>query len=340
MTARALVRFQRDRGLVPDGRVGRLTWAALSAPADRVERPPPGATTPPPFADPASTGTTAPPPRADPAPPGTTAPVGTPPPLTDPLPPSDSRGAVEPSLEARFETLAFAPEAGRATSTFSTDRSRRELQAEAVLRASGLWPAPEGELFVVQVDVDPPPPATPVAPALRGEARRAQRSRLAAEQRRIDDYLSRYTGETVVMKAIGCRLVEQGSRLLRSASHPGQRTSSWGPDVNADGLPDLAFLQPGVYRYDARPDAGGRFDPLPGVVTRVARDLDHDGTVSPVESTRDYVGAGIQLHYGALSGPGSIGCQTFPPEDFRMLQRLVKGAACFTYVLVHRPAEL
>lgn len=76
----------------------------------------------------------------------------------------------------------------------------------------------------------------------------------------------------------------------------------------------------------------------------VARDSDYNGAIDhedSVRSARAY-GYAIQIHPGFPQGPRSVGCQTFPPDDFLILEKAIKdsGVATFSYVLVRRPNEV
>jgi hypothetical protein len=76
---------------------------------------------------------------------------------------------------------------------------------------------------------------------------------------------------------------------------------------------------------------------------RVARDINGDGTIDGRETLHSTYAHGfaIQIHPGFPGGPQSVGCQTFPPNDFEQLQKIIKrsGVETFSYVLVRRPNE-
>jgi len=212
----------------------------------------------------------------------------------------------------------------------------------------------EGRIYAIQIDQDAPPAFKDTPEAhLTDKKARAVAQRANAKAR--DDYLKSYTGQIAVFQAQVSPddklvLVElTPDRTLRSASHPGQYTTSAGMsvDVNGDGVPDLAHLRAGVYDYHGRSvldDGKYRFNTVKGTVP-VDRDIDHDGVISRAEHNRSTrrgdVGTGIQIHPGNLAVPTSVGCQTIRPEDFKVFRKAIESrdVDTFTYVLVRRPQD-
>ena len=214
----------------------------------------------------------------------------------------------------------FAPEAGRANGTFAGSKAEREQQAEEPLKANGQWPPKEGETYAIQIDQDPPP----------GNASSNDKSR----------YVRAYTGQTAVFKAVNGKLVEQQGPL-RSAAHPGQKSSGLSPDVTGDGRGDVANLPAGVYKYGTQTNYRGRFNPTSNF--QGYRDQNQDGTISGSEKDRKHTISAIQIHAGSSSKPSSIGCQTLPPSDYNKFRSAVRNSASgnstFTYLLVRRPND-
>jgi hypothetical protein len=166
----------------------------------------------------------------------------------------------------------------------------------------------------------------------------------SASQAARTAHLRSYSGQTSVFRVEDGALREVDGPF-RSASHPGQRTTSGFTDVNGDGQDDIAHLRPGVYDYGARPNGGGRFNPTRDAEIKVARDINHDGTIDADEDARaqhhDYFATGLQWHAGGAERPSSVGCQTMPPSDFaRFSQAITSGeGSSFTYVLLRRPND-
>jgi len=213
---------------------------------------------------------------------------------------------------------------GRAEAPFATDKAGREAQAENILRSNGQWPAKEGHVFALQIDQDSPGAGT------------------TAKDK--SDHLRAYTGQTAVYQVRQGKLVEiEGP--MKSASHPGQKSTSGFTDINKDGKSDIAHLRAGVYEYRAN-SHNGRFNPVSNGDITVARDTNQDGTIDAGENAAsaqrgDTAGA-LQWHAGTGTRPSSVGCQTMPPSDFSRFQRAV-GAGddkSFTYVLVRRPNDV
>lgn len=217
----------------------------------------------------------------------------------------------------------FAPEPGRATSGFAATRTEREQQAEQLLRSNGAWPPEEGRTYAIQIDQDAPP----------GSASRADRN----------SYVRAYTGETSVFRVVNGRLQETAGQL-RSASHPGQYTTSSAPDVTGDGTSDIAHIRPGVYTYNTRTNGSGRYNPTSNRQFSVARDYNHNGVIDGRERDGQHSVTGIQIHVGNSNRPSSIGCQTMPPADYGRFQDAVRASNTgnnrdFTYLLVRRPND-
>ncbi len=212
--------------------------------------------------------------------------------------------------------------AGRAGGPFGSSPQQRAGQAETLLQRNNV-PLVEGKTYVVQIDQDLPPPS-----ATSGER---------------NAHLRSYTGQTSVFRAEGGRLVEVDGPF-RSAGHPGQKATSSQKftDVNGDGRDDIAHLRPGVYEYGMRATGSGRFNPLDRNQISVARDIDHDGTISEQENIaakqHNMTAGGLQWHAGGNTRPSSVGCQTMPPGDYARFRNAVQGGegGSFTYLLAHR----
>jgi hypothetical protein len=239
---------------------------------------------------------------------------------------------------------SFASARGRAAERFGRDPATRAQQGEALLYANGQWPLKEGHLYLVQIDQDGPPPPTPVPPGLTGEARLEAKRRFDAEKLAIEQrYLHRYTGETVLFKAMNGRLVEQNPRgVFRSAAHPGQlATTTKNLDVNGDGLADIATLRAGAYEYLCWVNEKGYLPPASGQVMKAARDRNHDGAISPEESAYDDYAGGADIHAGDYDKPRGIGCPNLTPDDYKILLQLLRQSRqrTFTFLLVRRPND-
>jgi peptidoglycan hydrolase-like protein with peptidoglycan-binding domain len=320
---RAVVDFQRKHHLDDDGMAGHRTWRRLQehVAAIRAGAEKPGSE----ITDP-SRGTFTAPRPLEPGPSGVR------------LKPAET-----PELRPAIAAGDIATAPGRANGRFDRDRAAREAQGEAILRANGQWPPVDGRIYVIQIDQDSPPPPKPAAKGLAGAARSAEQKRYNDEKQRVINYLRRYTGEAVVFKATGGRLVEKNAKgPFRAAAHPGQLVTKAAPDVNGDGKSDIAHLRSGVYEYQGKVNGSNRYDPVSDMAMKVARDLNQDGVIDPKEAQRDDYGLGIQIHSGNAGGPSSIGCQTFEPNDYIDLKKVVHAAKAetFTYVLVRRPNDL
>ncbi|MBX7100808.1 MAG: peptidoglycan-binding protein [Myxococcaceae bacterium] len=130
---------------------------------------------------------------------------------------------------------------------------------------------------------------------------------------------------------------------IRGSTRPGQTRSSLSPDVNGDGVGDVAMLRPGNYDVVANGphDGAPSFHVLTkGGSDRVAawRDLNHDGFYSSSErrwSERHGVTAGAILFHTGFANPSSIGCQNIKPSDMGSFVRAVGGAGGnFNFTLV------
>ncbi len=187
-------------------------------------------------------------------------------------------------------------------------------------------PLQEGKTYVVQIDQAGP------------DASASSKEKL--------DFLRSYSGQTSVFRAEGGRLVEVDGPF-RSASHPGQRSTSSQKytDVNGDGRDDIAHLRPGAYEYNMRTTSSGRFNPTSNRQISVARDLDQDGAISASEDAiakeNGFYATALQWHAGGQTRPSSVGCQTMPPGDFARFRNAVQGGegGSFTYVLAKTNAS-
>jgi hypothetical protein len=159
----------------------------------------------------------------------------------------------------------------------------------------------------------------------------------------IQAFLTQYTGRTVAFRYEKRRGQPQLLELNRSGSF---RSASHASQVEGAGscnneICGIAWLRPGIYPY--RGGTVGVFSPLRDDLTRVARDINHDGVIDRRESERSTYAHGfaIQIHPGFLGSPRSEGCQTFPPEDFWELQKIIQNSKVekFYYVLARRPHE-
>lgn len=245
-----------------------------------------------------------------------------------------------------FGHPGFTSEPGRVTRGFEDNGRRREWQAEQILKRFGQWPPPEGELYVIQIDQDSPAPPPP-RPGTNTPPEKF-REQLEAWKRGLDTLLKfviQYSGQTVVFRAQRVAgklsLVELNpDGPLRSASHTGQLDPAGMASCN-ERVCGMAWLRPGIYPYKGR--SLGVFTPVQDSLIDVARDVNGDGAIDRKESVlsaRAY-GFAIQIHPGFPGSPRSVGCQTLPPPDFNILQKIVTDAQVptFSYVLVRRPNE-
>ena len=148
--------------------------------------------------------------------------------------------------------------------------------------------------------------------------------------------------DTFVVLTADHRVVE-----LSGSTHPWFTHSTLSPDVDGDGVRDVAMIRPGLYEVVGRPasaNIGG--SPTYHVLTPKGsdalpawRDTRHDGSFDAAErlaseARHDTAGA-ILFHLGGLSSVPAIGCQVFPDADLRRLVDAVGGPqARFNYVLV------
>lgn len=227
----------------------------------------------------------------------------------------------------------FAPQPGRVLKGFDDNRLGRAWQAEAILRQQKLWPPREGEVFLIQIDQDSPPPPVP-----------KNSPNFSSSLAKLQSFLTRYTGQTLAFQARSIQgrweLIELNPKgPWRSASHPSELFGGG----SCNGLIcGMAWLRPGAYRYRAK--YLGLYNPLQDAAMSVARDLNGDGAIDLEESQKSAqaFGFAIQIHAGYPGSPRSTGCQTFPPTDFEELhQALAKqNIETFTYVLARRPNDL
>ncbi len=151
----------------------------------------------------------------------------------------------------------------------------------------------------------------------------------------------RYADELVV-------LLKNGTvKHFTASTRPGQSSSSLSPDVNGDGVGDVAMLRPG--NYDAVPNGPHHGKPSFSVrpvgnhgTDRVAayRDLNHDGFYSASEKAfarrHGVTATAILFHVGG-SSPSSIGCQNLMPANVDAFVRSVGGSGgSFNYTLIER----
>lgn len=246
-----------------------------------------------------------------------------------------------------FVDRRFAPEGGRVTRGFDDIPERRIWQAEQILKSLEKWPPREGEIFVMQIDQDnpPPPPPLPRFTAQKTFAKFQEETEAWKKSvEGIQKFLTRYTGQTVVFRVERIngrlRLNELNPNgPFRSASHTGQM---WGDVSCNDGICGMAWLRTGVYPYSI-PQGGWVFSPLSDMLMSVARDINANGVIDGKESilSSKAYGFGIQIHPGFPNSPKSTGCQTFPPDDFAEMNKILlsSNAKTFSYVLVRRPNE-
>jgi peptidoglycan hydrolase-like protein with peptidoglycan-binding domain len=214
---------------------------------------------------------------------------------------------------------------GRADRPFDSTKAAREAQAEQLLKNNGMWPPTEGKNYAIQIDQDSP--------------------KASASARDKADYYNKYTGQTAVYKCVDGRLVETAAPM-RSASHPGQRKTTAGTDIDRNGTDDISHLRSGSYEYRKRPNGSGRFNPTDNRNMTVARDTNQDGVISDAENQAslqrgDYA-TGLQIHAGKSYKPSSIGCQTMPPKDYDRFSSAVRDGdgSTFSYLLVRRPNDV
>lgn len=126
--------------------------------------------------------------------------------------------------------------------------------------------------------------------------------------------------------------------LFRGATHAFQKKSGASPDVDGDGLGDVATIDPGPYVMRLVPDKYPVFSiATPGGGARVFchRDLDHDG----VPEAGGYLATDILFHCGYdapadSTHKSSIGCQTASLEWMRALADAARGYDAVDYQLV------
>ena len=125
-------------------------------------------------------------------------------------------------------------------------------------------------------------------------------------------------------------------RFTGNTKPGGALGNSLSPDVNGDGIGDLGCIQPGTYKATATTYKGNLAfrvtntngsDGLAGM-----RDTRQNGTfTTPGQLT------GVLFHRGGTTDPGSVGCQTLPPDQFNKLATILAkfgGGQSFTYTLV------
>jgi peptidoglycan hydrolase-like protein with peptidoglycan-binding domain len=317
-TDRAVRQFQQQHGLAVDGLVGPKTLKALqgggSVEGEVTRRNRTTATA----ATGNGTGTSAPqdPPRSNRT-------VNTARGLSDNATPAPDQPAATAAEQPAATQREFAPEKGRATGKFSSDKSTRLDQAEQIMRANGQWPPKEGRSYAIQIDQDEP--------------------KAGSSYDTRNGYLRSYTGQMAVFKGHNGGLVEEMAPG-KSASHPGQMTSSTSPDVSGDGSGDVAHLHAGVYNYQTSTtwhNGKERFNPAGWANEPVARDINHNGVIDGARERKSYAGSGIQIHPGNSSSPSSTGCQTMAPDVFKRFHDAVSDSrgGQFTYILVRRPND-
>lgn len=242
-----------------------------------------------------------------------------PPPNLAPLPPAP--GA---------QSARFAPAPGRAAAAFASTTTSREAQARQLLIANGCWPPAAGQVFVIQIDQDAPPPS-------------GKKSFVSAESLA---FYSKYSGQTCVfaseLAADGRPVLREVSpRPLTSAAHPAQ------PNPVA-GYAGVAWVKSGVYVYDAHGYYGGQhwgyiFKSAEGHgLLPAARDLNHDGGIDAAEASTPATADSILFHAGDAGAPRSVGCQTMPAQDNAEFFKAVTAqkADTFTYLLIRRPNDV
>jgi hypothetical protein len=136
-------------------------------------------------------------------------------------------------------------------------------------------------------------------------------------------------------------------RHFTGSTRPGQTRSSESPDVNGDGVGDVAMLRPGSYYavpnglHDGKPSYSVRSAANHGSDNVAAyRDLNHDGFYSASEkdyALRHNITASSILFHVGQGNPSSIGCQNLMPSNIDSFINAVGGSgASFNYTLVER----
>jgi hypothetical protein len=132
---------------------------------------------------------------------------------------------------------------------------------------------------------------------------------------------------------------------LSGSTHPWFTRNASPPDVNGDGIPDVAMIRPGRYQAVPRPAArniGGMATfhvvTLAGGGSLPAwRDTNHDGSYDSQEraasEARHDTAGSILFHLGGLDSVPAIGCQVLPHDPLAELVTTAGGAS-FDYVLV------
>lgn len=245
--------------------------------------------------------------------------------------------------------VGVGPERGsgppRAFGATAEDHAGNAQEAARRLGQNGVVAQP-GQVYVVQIDQEPPTSGNPNA------------------------YLGSYTGQTCVFRANDRGELEQIGGPYRSSSHPQDRGGHPMPlrgqnrvgqhNVDGDGrgtpadpgTADNAWLRPGAYHYGGRayPDPRtGQNPQFPMQPRRVQTwyDADHDGR--PDVASRTHEAIGINIHAGGRDGPASVGCQNIHPDDFdgprnpnsfqQVINRSTTERRGFTYVLARRPND-
>lgn len=139
-----------------------------------------------------------------------------------------------------------------------------------------------------------------------------------------------YSGVCKLVVVEGERYAEL-SPALPWSTHPGQirTTASGTPDVDGDGLRDVAWALPRtVYPMRGKRNSGGRFNPAT-TVQPVLRN--HTGAACyrdvRLASAKVWSATAIQLHAGASHKPVAIGCFTLAPKHFDVLAPLIEKHA-------------
>lgn len=172
----------------------------------------------------------------------------------------------------------------------------------------------------------------PVLIGIRGVVPWAEETHETRSQAAYDD--------TFVLLAPG-----HDPKLFRGSSHAYQLFSKLSPDVNGDGVGDVATINPGRYVLHYRmldgagcpvfdltlPDGSGNIP--------ASRDLNHDGHVDGSIEAGPYVATAVLFHTGYDAPPGaehrsSIACQTTSVQNLRDM-----AAAGHTIVYVLTTAE-
>ena len=242
--------------------------------------------------------------------------------------PAPKFGAVPEAPNRR--ALSFAPAPGRAATAFANSSASREAQARQLLIANGCWPPAVGQVFVIQIDQDAPPPS--------GKKCVVSPQSLA--------FHSCYSGQTCVFKS---ELTAEGKPALRevsprpftSAAHPAQANAT-------AGYAGVAWVRSGVYTYNAQGYYGGQHWGYIFAAAKdhgfmpAARDLNHDGGIDAQEAATPAIADSILFHAGTSGAPRSVGCQTMPPAENAEFFKAVSAqkAATFTYLLIRRPNDI